>query len=614
MTLTNTHATTMGRPTSTPALTAEEGKFLRYGRPHQVFSGSLHYFRVHPDQWADRLNRLAAMGLNTVDTYVAWNFHERRRGAVDFTGWRDLGRFIDLAGEAGLDVIVRPGPYICAEWDNGGFPAWVTNGKTGFVRTSDPSFTDAVQLWFETLMPILERRQSSHGGPIVAVQVENEYGSYGDDKEYLLWLRQLLVDHGITELLYTADGPTDLMLDGGTLDGTLASATFGSRVAAAAEAMAERRPQEPFLCAEFWNGWFDHWGENHHTRDPENATQDLREIVTNGGSVSIYMAHGGTNFGLWSGANVDGFQYQPTITSYDSDAPIAENGALRPKFHAFRHELLGAAAGTLDPALAVDPPTLDPATAPINVRRGLLPALRQHRQPVSSVAPLSFEDLELDAGLVVYSSNPVLPRGTTTIRIPQLRDRAWIFLDGQLIAAVDHADAAAGITCEGRGKAVDLEILVENQGRINYGHRLGEGKGILGGVLIDRRLTYHWRQIPVPLADFTATDLAGMVSGPDPAPVTAATSGLAEAVLDVEAPHDTFLALPGFGKGFVWINGFLLGRYWEVGPQRTLYLPAPLLRSGRNEVVILELERFGTHIEFRDSAELGPPEEYIESL
>ncbi|MFE3283418.1 beta-galactosidase, partial [Streptomyces sp. NPDC059233] len=238
-----------------PVLSWADGSFLRHGRPHRVLSGSLHYFRVHPEQWADRLRRVAALGLNTVDTYVPWNFHERTRGDIRFDGWRDLPRFLRLAEETGLDVIVRPGPYICAEWDNGGLPAWLTGQPGMRPRSSHREYLDEVGRWFDVLIPLIADHQAAYDGPVVAVQIENEYGSFGDDHAYMRWLRDALAARGVSELLFTADGPTPLMLDGGTLPGELAAATFGSRPDQAAGLLRSRRAGEPFLCAEFWNGW-----------------------------------------------------------------------------------------------------------------------------------------------------------------------------------------------------------------------------------------------------------------------------------------------------------------------------------------------------------------------
>ncbi|OJX75754.1 MAG: beta-galactosidase [Leifsonia sp. 71-9] len=611
-------------------LTYEDGVLLRGGVPHQVLSGSLHYFRVHPAQWRDRLERLAALGLNTVDTYVAWNFHQRRADRpAAFDGWCDLEAFIALAGEIGLDVIVRPGPYICAEWDNGGLPAWLTAQVGMRARSSEPAFLDAVAAWFDDLIPRLAALQVANGGPVVAFQVENEYGSYGDDGDYLAWLRDALVARGATELLYTADGPTDLMLDGGSLPGVLATATFGTRTGEAFGLLRARRDGEPLLCAEFWNGWFDHWGERHHVRTVPSADATLAEILDAGGSVSLYMAHGGTNFGLWAGANHDG-RLQPTVTSYDSDAPIAEHGAVTAKFHAFRERFV--AAGARELPVPADPRVLAPRAVPVTRGAGLLEALRTTPLTATRATPPSFEELGLPSGLVLYTATPRLPRGENTITVSGLHDRAQVFVDGVPVGILD-TDGSVPVT--GRGERVQLEILVENQGRINYGPLLGQGKGILGGVQIGRRLVHGWSARALPLDEWTQEEVAGLAgagaglgagagagagagvregAGAGAGAGVGAAAGFSTArfALDDGEPADAFLALPGFGKGFVWVNGLLLGRYWEIGPQVTLYVPAPVLVAGVNTVTVLELEHAGERVEFRARPELGPPEEYVE--
>lgn len=592
-----------------PALSWRDGELLRHGRPHRILSGSLHYFRVHPQQWADRLARLAAMGLNTVDTYVAWNFHQPRRARRPrFDGWHDLGRFLGLAQEAGLDVIVRPGPYICAEWDNGGLPAWLTGVPGMRPRTSHGPYLDAVAGWFDELIPRIAAAQAGRGGPVVAVQVENEYGSYGDDMAYLEWLRDALTGRGVTELLYTADGPTDLMLDAGMLPGVPAAATFGSKPADAAAALRRRRPGEPFVCAEFWSGWFDHWGENHHVRSPQSAADTLSGILDAGGSVSFYMAHGGTNFGLTSGANHDGTRFQPTVTSYDSDAPIAEHGALTPKFFALRDRLLaltGAEAAPPPPA----PVLLAPRTLRPVPRAGLLEGLAAMAGPaVRSPAPPSFEELDQPSGLLLHRALPRVPAGPHELTVHGLHDRAQVFVDGTPAGILDQETSS--LTLHGTGAPVRLDLLVENQGRINYGPLLGQGKGILGGVRIDRRLVHTWRTHGLPLDEWTSADVRRAPAAAPPA----GRAGFATAHFTAPEPADTFLAFPGFAKGFAWINGTLLGRYWETGPQSTLYVPAPLLTAGRNTVTVLELERFGDAVELRDRPELGPPEEYVETF
>jgi beta-galactosidase len=589
-------------------VTHADGTLLRAGRPHRVLSGSLHYFRVHPGQWADRLARLAALGLNTVDTYVPWNFHERTPGDIRFDDWRDLDRFARLAQEAGLDMIVRPGPYICAEWDNGGLPAWLTGTPGMRPRTSHPPFLTAVGRWFDALVPRVAALQSGHGGPVVAVQIENEYGSYGDDRDYVRWVRDALTARGITELLYTADGPTELMQDGGTVDGELAAVTFGSRPEQAARLLRSRRPEEPFFCAEFWNGWFDHWGEPHHVRPARSAADDVGRVLDAHGSLSLYMAHGGSNFGLWAGANHDGDRLQPTVTSYDCDAPIAEHGALTDKFFALRERLTAAKGSVPDGPLPAEPSLLAPALLPVTPGAALLDALRTIAQPVRAACPLSFEELGQASGLVLYAAEPLLPAGEHELTVTGLHDRAQVFVDGAPVAVLDRETSSFRVN--GERARVRLELLVENQGRINYGPLLGQGKGILGGVRVDRRLVHGWSMHRLPLDEWSPGELAHAVrlAPPD------GRTGFATARLTVDEPADTFLELPGFGKGFCWVNGQLLGRYWHIGPQTTLYLPRPFLHPGDNTLTVLELEHLGEQIALRDRPDLGEPQEYIETF
>ncbi len=595
-------------PAAPAALSYADRQLFRNGRQHRIIAGAVHYFRVHPDQWQDRIDRLVALGVNTLDTYVAWNFHQPRQHiGPDFTGWRDLGRFITLAGGAGLDVIVRPGPYICAEWDNGGFPSWATSNPDMVLRSSDPLFTGEIEKWFDHLIPVIEPLQARHGGPVIAVQIENEYGSYGDDSDYLRWNRTALQERGITEMLFTADGGTDYFLDGGSLPDTWATATLGSRGPEGDEVWQRRRPGEPFFTVEFWNGWFDHWGENHHTRSAVEASDEARKILDVGGSICLYMAHGGTNFGLASGCNHDG-TIQPTVTSYDSDAPIAEDGRLTEKFHAMREAFFAAAGrepSDIPAHLAAPAPVLPAASVALEQGTALLDFVRA-AAPVSSIKPLSFEQLGLDRGLVHYSAKAVLPAGEATIRIRGLHDRALLWVDGEFAGILNDGTGADGLKLAGLGGMARLEILVENQGRINYGPRFGEGKGILDGVLINQRYVFHWEQRPVnlelPLDELLTVGATGAAPGAASADKPA---GFFSGSFEVDAPADTYLALPGFGKGFVWLNGFLLGRHWEIGPQLTLYVPAPLLQAGRNTLTVLELERGGTHAELRQEPDLG---------
>ncbi|GAA6526997.1 beta-galactosidase family protein [Intrasporangium sp. DVR] len=583
-------------------LTVADGSFLRGGRPHQIISGAIHYFRVHPDLWEDRLRRLAAMGLNTVETYVAWNFHERRRGDVDFTGPRDLARFVRLAGDLGLDVIVRPGPYICAEWDFGGLPAWLMKGEPMALRSSDPRFLAAVDAWLDAVCPVLVGLLATHGGPVVAIQVENEYGSFGDDATYLEHCRKGLVDRGIDVLLLTSDGPGPDWLAAGTIPGVLATVNFGSR---ASEAFAELRkvqPEGPDMCMEYWNGWFDHWGEGHHVRDAEDAARVLDDMLRAGASVNFYMAHGGTNFGLWNGANVAHGKLQPTVTSYDYDAAVGEAGELRPKFHAFRDVIRRYAA---EPAPAVPelPARLAPQAVEVDGWVALLDSLGAYDRPRRGPLPLPMESLDQDHGLILYRGSALVPPDGRTLELDGLADRATVLVDGAHLGTLDRNEPPHVLPLRPRadGRASTIDVIVENQGRINFGSEIGERKGV-AGIRIAHRFVHDWGSVAIRLDEPGLTDRLqfGAVAG-------SAGPVFARATLAVDEPADGFLALPGWAKGFVWLNGALLGRYWEVGPQVTLYAPAPFWRAGANEVVVLEMERAGSLVELRADPDLGHP-------
>lgn len=583
-------------------LTWADNRLLRYGVPTRLLSGSVHYFRIHPDQWADRLQRVKDLGLNTVDTYIPWNFHQPERGqAPEFTGWRDVERFLRIAADLGLDATVRPGPYICAEWSNGGLPVWLTGGGIP-LRTSDELFLAPVREWFAQLLPRIAALQANRGGPVVAVQVENEFGSFGDDRAYPAAIARELREQGITELLFTADGPTELMLDAGAVDGVLQGLTLGSRVDAARDLARTRRPDEPLLVAEYWNGWFDHWGHPHHVRGSANAAETLGSIIEDGGSVALYMAHGGTNFGLWAGANrVDG-ELRATVTSYDSDAPIAEDGTLTEKFHAMR-----AVLGATGPIVSAPPRMVEPQGVDAVDGASLGEALASLSGPSRTVAStIAFEDMGQDSGMLLLAADVILPRGEIDLVLPRVADRAMVRVDGRAVGTVTESGT---VTVTGAGGSTRVEVIVDNMGRVNYGWSLGERKGLLAPVLVERRIVQGWDAAPIDIAAAGETELA-LVAAPGAADV----AGGASAVFHLPEAADAHLALPGFARGFVWINGFLLGRYWEIGPQQTLYVPAPLLRPGANTVVVLELERRGTRIELRDRAELGPEEEYIEQF
>lgn len=646
------------------------GHLTRDGAPHQIISGALHYARVPAALWADRLARIAAMGCNTVETYVPWNFHQPHAGAeADFSGDRDLGRFLDLAADADLDILVRPGPYICAEWDMGGLPSWLlTDAATrANLRTAHPAFLAAVDAWFDALIPVVATRQVSGGGRVVGVQVENEYGSYGNDGAYLQHLRDGLIRRGIDVLLFTSDGPSALHLAGGTLADCWPTVNFGSRQEQAFGALQQFRPGSANMCMEFWNGWFDHWGAPHHVRDAAHAAAELRAMLTAGASVNFYMAHGGTSFGVWAGANSypdeNGPDYSPTITSYDYDAPIAEDGTLTEKFAAFR-DVIAAHTGIAPPAAPPSVPVMVPLPAAVSQRLPLDRVL--DAQPLTHHAtPASLEELGLHHGVVRYRTTAAWPDSAEYLHAPELADLASVSIDGEYVArlrraglaapdpayqtapfalaaaALEAGDASAPATGAGsetgtgpvseagsesvagsgaesepaahaRPRQRSLEVLVHSLGRVNFGRFLPDAKG-LGPVLVDFQHLFGWDHSALDLTELPDLDWTdASTTGSSATASTPAAGGqpaFHRVPIEVDTPgSDAHLDMSGWGHGYVFLNGFNLGRYWsEAGPQRSLYAPAPLWREGTNEVVILEFTRAGTHLAFADSMILGEP-------
>ncbi|WP_223626258.1 beta-galactosidase family protein [Microbacterium sp. EST19A] len=566
--------------------------FLRDGAPHQVIAGSIHYFRVHPDQWQDRIHKARLMGLNTIETYVAWNAHEPRRSEWDASGWNDLGRFLDLVHAEGLDAIVRPGPYICAEWHNGGLPVWLT-GANGGLRSSEPAYLAEVTGYLRRVYEIVEPRQIDRGGSVVLVQIENEYGAYGADKAYLEHLVAVTRDAGITVPLTTVDQPVDRMLEDGSLPGLHRTGSFGSRSVERLATLRAHQPTGPLMCSEFWDGWFDWWGGVHHTTDVAAAASELDALLAAGASVNIYMFHGGTNFGLTNGANDKG-RYLPLVTSYDYDAPLDEAGEAREKFFAFR-EVIARYAPVPDelPARGASAPVFDVALTPRGAWTDAAASgpITEH--------PLTFDELGHLSALVRYDVE--LPDGGGILGVDDVRDLAWVSVDGQPVGTLSRTrhDRAIRIP-SGR----TLSILVEDQGRVNYDQRLGEQKGLIGDVTLDGVVLTGWRS--------TALDVASIAEavgerGSD----SVGTGPLAwGADFTLESASDLFLDTASWSKGYAFVNGFFLGRYWRNGPQRTLYVPAPATRAGANRLIVLELEHLiAERATFVGALSLGDTEE-----
>jgi len=552
--------------------------FMLNGRPFQVISGAMHYFRVHPDQWADRIEKARQLGLNTIDTYVAWNFHSSRPDEFRLDGWRDLGRFLDLVAEAGLSAIVRPGPYICAEWTNAGLANWLT-AKPGIrLRTSDPAYLAAVASFYRSVLPVVADRQVTRGGNVLMVQVENEYGAFGEDEEYLRSLVQLIRDEGIEVPLFTCDQANDEMLRRGGLPELLRTGTFGSRSLEHLEALRRHQPTGPLMCAEFWNGWFDSWGQHHHVTDPSRSAEDLDALLASGASVNLYMFHGGTNFGLTNGANDRG-TFAPIVTSYDCDAPLREDGSPGPKFHAFR-EVISRYAPVPEacPAEFVPAPSFTVQFRSSGAT-GIMGAQGRRFDHLPTL-----DEVDPNATFAVYETR--VAADDEVVVLGEVRDQARFSFDGSAFGVLSRQQHERAITLPKPGWGI-LQVLVEDLGRVNYDSRIGEPKGLIAPAVTARRELTDWR---VSVLDLDAIpDIAATASEPvDPAtprpgPVILTAS------FDAEPGVDLFLDTSGWGHGLVWINGFLLGRYWSAGPTRTLYIPGSLVLPESNSLAVWEL-------------------------
>jgi beta-galactosidase len=561
--------------------------FLVDGEPAKLLSGAMHYFRIHPGEWRDRLAWARHMGLDTIETYVPWNLHNPAPDELDFTGGLDLEAFLGQVAEAGLRAIVRPGPYICTEMDLGGLPAWLLADREMRLRSGDERYLAQVGRWFDELLPRLAPLQAGRGGPIVLVQVENEYGAYGAETAYLDRLVQLVTKHAIDVPLVTSDQPYEAMMSTGAHPSALRTANFGSDPDRAIAMLRRFQPAGPLMCMEFWNGWFDHWGEAHHTRAAADVAGVLDEMLQRGASVNFYMFCGGTNFGFMNGANFeDG--YRPTVTSYDSDAPLSEDGRPTEKFWAYREVIARYRAVPPGGAAPRVESLLEPQQVACSAGPTLVELAELLADPVEAELPITMEELDQSFGFQLYDLGE-LGAGEHSIELGQPADRAILLLDDREVAVLDRESGRGTATLKVATPPVGstgsrLRVLLENQGRINYGPQLADRKG-LGSVTIDRLpvrvATVH--RLPLDSAQLDALLAMGNLEAAAGGPRFFTGS------FEVAAPAAAWVALPTGHKGVVWVNGFNLGRYWDRGPQRTLYLPGPVLRPGPNTMTVLEL-------------------------
>lgn len=562
----------------THSFRVENGKFLLDGQPYQIISGEMHSPRIPRDQWRARFRMARAMGLNTITTYVFWNTHEPEPGAYDFSGQHDIAEFIREAGEEGLHVILRPGPYVCAEWEWGGYPSWLLKDHGIVVRSTDPRFMVPARRWLMRLGKELAPLQIGNGGPIIAVQVENEYGSFGKDHAYMEQIHQALVDAGFTKaLLYTADGPEEV--PDGSLPELPVGINFGAGDAKDAFAQIHKmRPGGPFLASEYWAGWFDHWGEKHHVTDAQQQADEIKWMLTQGYSVSIYMFNGGTNFGWMNGANISRDGYQPTVTSYDYDAPLDESGRTTPKYFLFRKAIEEATDVTPPPVPTV-PPAITIPSFPMEATVSLWKTLPA---PVSSPTPLSMEDIGQAYGYILYRTTLSAPVSGKLV-LDQLHDYALIFANGKLIGKLDRRlKQQDSLDVNFTEPNTQLDILVENTGRINFSRALlGERQGITHEVTLNGTPVTGWQIYSLPMHDPAKLHYRKETcTGPC----------FYRGSFKLDKTGDTFLDTEAFTKGFVWINGHELGRVWDIGPQKALYVPGSWLQRGKNEVIVFDLD------------------------
>jgi len=572
--------------------------FYLDGEKMKIISGSIHYFRIVPEYWRDRLEKLKMLGANTVETYIPWNFHEKEKGEFDFSGNRDIAGFVKIAQELGLWVILRPSPYICAEWEFGGLPYWLLREDGMRLRCNYEPYLKHVKEYYGKLFEVIAPLQITEGGPVIMMQVENEYGSYGNDWGYTEYLKNLMIECGCKVPLMTSDGPTQDMLDCGEIRDVLQTGNFGSRGREQLTIVKKKVGDKPLMCTEFWVGWFDSWGlPEHMGGDTEEHARDLEEILSMG-SVNIYMFIGGTNFGFFNGSNYYD-RLTPDVASYDYDALLTEDGQFTPKYEAFKKVISGYVQ---IPELRLSTEIKRKAYGTLKAERstGLFPNLDNLAAPVENLVPQPMEKLGQGYGYILYENDLAHTADIQAIRLTDANDRASIFVDEKPVVTLYDRELLDEYVFEEAIPAGNkLSILVENLGRVNYGCKLEkQRKGIDGNVVVNRHQLYYWKQYCLPMEDLSGLDFAQ--------PLEEGTPGFYEFSFEVQEPGDTFLDFEGWGKGCVFVNGINIGRFWEIGPQRRLYIPAPLLKKGRNRILIFETEgKASGEIRLMDEPMLG---------
>ncbi len=568
-----------------PSFAAGKGTFLLNGRPFVVKAAELHYPRIPREYWEHRIEMCKALGMNTICMYVFWNYHEQQEGVFDFEGNRDIAEFCRLAQKHGMYVIVRPGPYVCAEWEMGGLPWWLLKKEDVQLRTQDPYYMEHVKTFLKKVGEELAPLQISKGGNIIMVQVENEYGSYGVDKAYVSAVRDAVRDAGFDSVpLFQCDWSSNFTLN--ALDDLLWTVNFGTGadIDQQFRQLRQLRPETPLMCSEYWSGWFDHWGRKHETRPAEAMVAGIRDMLERNISFSLYMTHGGTTFGHWGGANNPPFSAM--CSSYDYDAPISESGRVTPKYHQLRKLLSNYGQG---PELPEIPAALPVVAVPEINFTSAAPLFSDLPEPVRSKDIHPMEYFDQGWGSILYRTKlPCKVEAGTVLKITELHDWGQVFADGKLLARLDRRKGESEVVLPALRKGTRLDILVEAMGRVNFDKSIHDRKGITEKVELlsgEKPLRLeNWKVYDFPVdPDFVAArkyrTVKKTVEGP----------AWWKASFQLEKVGDTFLDMGNWGKGLVWVNGHEIGRFWKIGPQQTLFVPGCWLKEGCNEIQILDL-------------------------
>ena len=570
---------------TTGTFEAGKGTFLLNGDSMVVKAAEIHYPRIPEPYWEQRIESCKALGMNTICLYVFWNLHEQEEGKFDFTGNKDIAKFCRLAQKHGMYVIVRPGPYVCAEWEMGGLPWWLLKKDDVQLRSLDPYYMERVRIFMKEVGKQLADLQITRGGNIIMVQVENEFGSYGTDKPYVSAIRDLVREAGFTDVpLFQCDWSSNFTNN--ALDDLLWTVNFGTgaNIEEQFKKLKELRPDTPLMCSEFWSGWFDHWGRKHETRDAATMVSGIKDMLDRNISFSLYMTHGGTTFGWWGGANNPA--YSAMCSSYDYDAPISEAGWLTPKYYQLRDLLQQyLPAGQTLP----EPPEAFPVIkVPAITEWEVAPLFDNLPEPKQTESVKPMEQFNQGWGSILYRTT-LKEDISGTLHLDEMHDWAQVFADGQLLGRLDRRQGEFTLLLKSPlKKGTQLDILVEAMGRVNFDKSIHDRKGITEKVevITDGKATElkDWSVYSLPpFYEFVSNknyQKGQAVNGP----------AYYRATFHLDKTGDTFLDMQTWGKGMVWVNGHAMGRFWEIGPQQTLYMPGCWLKEGENEIIVLDLK------------------------